>query len=142
MEDYKKTDYFELYYAMNIVDNVLGEDIKSLAKVEDTIEEKVGDSFKVSSNAMYNYEELDYHYSSNTFTVEGDVYNMDYSGGMEEVDFEITFSALDKVKTKKVWYYGDPSFDYVDFSVKIKQTSQEVFYFEFNFDIIIYMIWR
>ena len=55
-----------------------------------------------------------------TFTVEGDVYNMDYSGGKEEEDFEITFSALDKVKTKKVWYYGDPSFDYVDFSVKIK----------------------
>ena len=123
MKDGEKTEYFEFYYAMSIVDAVLGEDIDNLAKLEDTIEEKVGDTFKVSSNAMYNYEELDYHYSSNTFTVEGDVYNMDYSGGMEEVEFDLSFEARDHVNTKKVWYYGDSSFDYVLWDVKVKKTS-------------------
>lgn len=123
MKDKEKTEYFEFYYAMNIVNEVLGEDINNLAKLEDTIEEKVGDTFKVSSNAMYNYEELDYHYSSNTFTVLGNVYNMDYSGGMEEAEFELSFETSDVVNSKKVWYYGDSSFDYVSWDVKVKKTS-------------------
>ena len=123
MKDKEKTEYFEFYYAMSIVNEVLGEDIKNLAKLEDTIEEKVGDTFKISSNAMYNYEELNYHYSSNKFTVLGNVYNMDYSGGMEEAEFELSFDASEVVNTKKIWYYGDSSFDYVSWEVKVKKTS-------------------
>ena len=119
VKDGKKTENFEFYYAMNILNNVLGEDIKGLARIDSVVEEEVGKNFSVSANAMFNYEELVFDFSNNTFSLDGDIYNMDYYGGMEEKEFNVIFSNNYTSSNRKVWYYGDSSFDYVNWDVKI-----------------------
>lgn len=119
VKDGKKTDDFEFYYAMNILNNVLGEDINGLARIDSVVEEEVGKSFSISANAMFNYEDLVFNYNNNTFSLDGDIYNMDYYGGIEEKKFNVTFSNNYTSSNRKVWYYGDSSFDYVNWDVKI-----------------------
>lgn len=117
VKDGSKTDDFEFYYAMSIVEAVFGEDIKGLAKLEDDIEEHLKDKFNVSQNIMFNYEELDYHYSDNSFTIDGNLYNVNFYGDMLDEKFKVKFGRRDNKKDKHVWYYGDASFDYVNWNV-------------------------
>lgn len=114
----EKTENFEYYYAMCIVDNVIGEDIRGLTRLDKAIEDVISGQFEVSANAMFNYEELEYNDIDNTFTLKGDVYNMDYYGGMNEETFVVTFNNRDDANNKHIWYYGDASFDYVNWDVK------------------------
>ena len=74
--------------------------------------------FDESANMIISYD--DFVFKDDKFVYSGSLSNMDYSVNMEEVEFDIIFSSLDKPKNKKVWYYGDSSFDYVDWNVKIK----------------------
>lgn len=119
VKDGEKTEQFEYYYAMNIVNKMLGEEVSGLARLDSAIEKEVGKEFAISANTMFNYEELEYHYSSNSFTIVGNAYNMDYSGGMEEKEFTVTFNKNVSDNNKHIWYYGDSSFDYVKWDVKI-----------------------
>lgn len=119
VKDGKKTENFEFYYAMSILKNVLGEDIKGLARIDSVIEEEVGKSFSISANAMFNYEDLIYNDKDNTFSLTGDIYNMDYYGGMEEKTFNVTFMNNYTSSNRRVWYYGDSSFDYVNWDVNM-----------------------
>ena len=119
VKDGKKTDNFEFYYAMNILKNVLGEDINGLARIDSAIEEEIGKNFSVSANAMFNYEELKYNERNNTFLLTGDIYNMDYYGGMEDKSFNVIFKNNCTSSNRRVWYYGDSSFDYVNWDVNM-----------------------
>lgn len=117
VKDGKKTDNFEFYYAMNILNEVVGEDINGLARLEESIEKAAKEEFEVSSNAMLNFEELDFQFDYNIFSFDGNIYNMDYSGSMEEKKFTVTFEKRNEVNEKHIWYYGDSSFDYVDWNI-------------------------
>lgn len=117
VKDGKKTENFEYFYAMYIVDSVLGEDIKGLAKIEDDVESKILKEFDDSSNTIFNYEELEYNYTYNTFKIKGDAYNLNFYDDVLEKDFTIRFSKREKKNNKHIWYYGDASFDFVNFDV-------------------------
>ena len=114
----KKTDNFEYYYAMYIVDSVLGEDVKGLARIEDDVESKILKEFDNSANTIFNYEELEFDYTYNTFKLKGDAYNMNFYDDVKEEDFTIKFNKREKRNSKHIWYYGDASFDFVNFDVK------------------------
>lgn len=113
-----KEDKFSFYYAMSIISVVLGEDVSGLANLDDEIKDKLVGLFDESANMIISYD--DFVFKDDKFVYSGSLSNMDYSVNMEEVEFDIIFSSLDKPKNKKVWYYGDSSFDYVDWNVKIK----------------------
>lgn len=117
-EDGKKTENFEYYYAMYIVDSLIGEGISGLATIEEDIEKIVRVEFEESANAMLTFDELIYNSENNIFTYKCSVENMDYYADIENKEFDIEFKRLSEAKDKKVWYYGDSSFDYVNWSVK------------------------
>ena len=119
VKDFKKTEQFEFYYAMLISDEVLGEDIKGLAKLDRAIEDVIESKIDIPVNAMFNYEDLTYNYSKNNFSIKGNIYNMNGYGGLIEDSFEVTFENNYECKNKHEWYYGDSSFDYVNWDVKI-----------------------
>lgn len=114
----KKTENFEYYYAMYIVDSVIGEDVKGLARIEDDVESKLSREFDNLANVIFNYEELEYNYTYNTFKLKGNAYNMSFYEDYEEEDFTIRFSKREKRNNKHIWYYGDAAFDFVNFDVK------------------------
>lgn len=118
VKDFKKTEQFDFYYAMMITDKVLGEDIKGLAKLDRAIEEKISTIIDIPVNAMFNYEDLKYNKDKNNFTISGNVYNMDSFGNFDEKTFVVIFENNYDSKNKHEWYYGDSSFDYVNWDVK------------------------
>ncbi len=114
----KLVEDFDFYYAMMIVDVVMGENIEGLATIEEDVSRKLKDYFEESANIIISYEQLikekdNYYYKCS-------VHNMDFMASSEEKEFIIKFSKRDEAKTNKVWYYGDSSFDYVDWSIQIK----------------------
>lgn len=115
----KKTDDFAYYYAMYIVKSLVGENVKGLATIEEDAEKIVRKEFSESANAIFTYDELIFNEKENTFTYKCIVENMDYYADIEDKEFEIEFIRLSEAKNKKVWYYGDSSFDYVNWSVNI-----------------------
>ena len=117
VSDGQRTENFEYYYAMYIVDSVLGEDVKGLAKIEDEIEKQVKNKLKSSSNIIFNYDELEFDSFYNTFKISGDAFGMNFYDDIQEKNFLIQFDKREKQSSKHVWYYGEPSFDYVDFDV-------------------------
>lgn len=117
-KDGKKTDNFEYYYAMYIIDSLIGEGVSGLATIEEDVEKIVKDEFEESANAILTFDELIYNSEDNIFTYKCSVENMDYYADMENKKFDIEFTRLSDAKNKKVWYYGDSSFDYVNWSVK------------------------
>lgn len=121
VKDGKKTDDFEYYYAMYILDNVLGEDISGISKIEDDIEKNVEEQLKLenTANYFYTYEELEYNKDKNIFTVNCSVEDMNYYGNLNNHKFLLTLKRNDNYKNKKNWYYGDSSFDYVNFIIEI-----------------------
>lgn len=118
VKDGLKEDNFSYYYSMSIINEVLGEDISGLANFDEEIKKKLINYFDESANMIISYD--DFIYDDGRFVYSGSISNMDFSANMEEINFNIVFSSLDKPKKKKVWYYGDSSFDYVDWNVKIK----------------------
>lgn len=119
VNDFEKTEQFEFYYAMMIANEVLGEDIKGLAKLDRAIEDVIASKIDIPVNAMFNYEDLEYSYSKNNFSIKGNIYNMNGLGSLVEESFEVIFENNYGCKNKHEWYYGDSSFDYVNWDVKI-----------------------
>lgn len=119
VKDFKKTEQFEFYYAMMIAKEMLGEDIKGLAKLDRAIEDEISSKIDIPVNAMFNYEDLEYSYSKNNFSIRGNIYNMDSYGNFVDKAFEVVFENNYESKNKHEWYYGDSSFDYVNWDVKI-----------------------
>ena len=118
VKDFKKTKQFDFYYAMMITDEMLGEDIKGLAKLDRAIEDKIATIIDIPVNAMFNYENLEYNSDKNIFTINGNVYNMDLYGNLKDNSFMVIFENNYENKNKHEWYYGDSSFDYVNWDVK------------------------
>lgn len=118
VKDFKKTKQFDFYYAMMITDEMLGEDIKGLAKLDRAIEDKIATIIDIPVNAMFNYENLEYNSDKNIFTINGNVYNMDLYGNLKDNSFTVIFENNYENKNKHEWYYGDSSFDYVNWDVK------------------------
>ena len=119
LKDGKKSDNFEFYYAMYIIDEVLGENLDNVLGFEEVVEKKMEDYFDNDANNMVSYEKMSFDAKTNRFRLECQVASMDFYGDVLEKDFTITFSRKDNVLTKGVWYYGDSSFDYVDYKIKI-----------------------
>ena len=44
---------------------------------------------------------------------------MDYYGGMEDKSFNVIFKNNCTSSNRRVWYYGDSSFDYVNWDVNM-----------------------
>ena len=118
-KDGKKTESFSYYYAMYIIKNVLGENIKTTIALEDDIEKKLRNEFLESANAIITYDEFVYDKNKDEFVYKCFVENMDYYADISQDEFEIEFKRLMNGDGKKVWYYGDASFDYVKWSVNI-----------------------
>lgn len=118
-KDGKKTESFSYYYAMYIIKNVLGENIKTTIILEDDIEKKLRNEFLESANAIITYDEFIYDKNKDEFVYKCFVENMDYYADISQDEFEIEFKRLMNASGKKVWYYGDSSFDYVKWSVNI-----------------------
>ncbi len=114
----KKTDEFAYYYAMYIVNNVIGENVSGRVRIEDDVENILKKKFDNSSNIIISYDEFQYDSKSDTFSYKCTAQSMDYYTDISNEDFTIYFERLTKAKKKKVWYYGDASFDYVNLSVK------------------------
>lgn len=118
MQDGKKTDNFEYYYAMYILDNMIGEDVTGLASVTKDIESELSKEFD-SASYIYTYDEFRFDSKKNKFVLEAEVLNMDYFGNMDAHTFEVEFLKETDEKKRKIWYYGDSSFDYVNFNVNM-----------------------
>lgn len=118
VKDGKKTENFEYFYSMYIFSCVCGEDIKGLATVEEDIEKEVNMKLNGFANTMFSYDQLTYNQDSNIFNLECSVDAMDYYGDMESDAFLVSFMRSDQKRSKKVWYYGDSSFDYVSWKIK------------------------
>ena len=72
-----------------------------------------------TANVIFNYEKIQYQVNSDTFLLSGDAYNMDFYGDIEEKKFTITFSNNFVGNKQRVLYYGDSSFDYIKWDIKI-----------------------
>lgn len=119
VRDGKKTKNFEYYYAMNILNNMRDIEISGLATIDEDVEKVVLEKIGISANAIFSYDELVYQESDDIFYLNCEVHNMDYYGESRDYEFSVKFSrTLDKNK-KKVWYYGDSSFDYVNWDVNM-----------------------
>lgn len=118
MKDGKKSSKFSYYYAMYIVDSVMGEDIKGLARLEDDVLKQVKKEFSDIANMMISYDELYYDSDNDVFEYRCVAQKMDYAADIEEREFAIVFERRDEASDKKIWYYGDASFDYVNWHVK------------------------
>ena len=66
-KDGKKTESFSYYYAMYIIKNVLGENIKTTIILEDDIEKKLRNEFLESANAIITYDEFVYDNNKDEF---------------------------------------------------------------------------
>lgn len=119
VNDGQRTEDFSYYYAMYIVDSVMGEDISGLATIEEDVLKFVKNEFEESANTMLTYDELIFDSKENKFIYKCSAVNMDYYADIEHKDFEIEFNRLKEIKNKKVWYYGDSSFDYVNWNINI-----------------------
>ena len=119
VSDGKKTENFEFYYAMYILDNVLGEELNGFATIEQAIEKNIVDDLEVSANIMFNYENLVYDAEQNSFSFNGNAYNMDYYSNMVDINYTVTFRRKDEKVAEPIWYYGDSSFDYVEWNFNI-----------------------
>lgn len=118
VKDGKRSDNFSYYYAMYIVDNMMGENVTGLARVEDDVEKKLKKKFDNYANTIISYDEFIYDEGNDTFKYKCVAQNMDYYADIDDEHFTIYFEKLSKAKKKKVWYYGDASFDYVDLEIK------------------------
>ena len=119
VEDGKKTENFEYYYAMNIVSSVSGEDVSGLATIEGVVEQKVTEKLDDVSAVLLTYEKLNYLPEENAFYRDCEVESMDFSGNMNNSEFSISFEKNDSKNKSSSWYYGDSSFDYVNWNVNI-----------------------
>lgn len=118
VKDGKKSKDFSYYYAMYIVENLMGEDIKGLARIEEDVEKIIKKKFDNCANAMISYDEFIYDDKTDSFKYKCVAQNMDYYGDIVDEKFTISFDKLDKAKSKKIWYYGDAAFDYVNWNIK------------------------
>lgn len=120
VKDGSKTDNFEYYYAMSVLSGTRESEIHGLATIENDVETYIKDGLDDSANAIFTYDELKYDKDTNTFYFSCHVHSMDYYGNGYDESFEVLFTRMDEVNKKKVWYYGDSSFDYVNWSVENK----------------------
>ena len=118
IKNYKKTNNFEYYYAMYILSNVLGEDISGVSTITHDIESDVSSEYDAASY-MFTYDGFKYNSKENKFSLDAEVITMDYYGNVVDYNFDVFFTLVDGEKKRKIWYYGDSSFDYVNFDVKI-----------------------
>ena len=119
VEKGRKSDNFEFYYAMYIVSEVIGEDVSKVISFEEVIDKKVENYFDSGVNNMVSYEKFIFNSEDNLFILEYQVTSMDLYGKVLDKSFTISFYRKDSVLSKGVWYYGDSSFDYVDYKINI-----------------------
>lgn len=112
----QKANEFEYYYAMCIVDNLIGEDVKGVTTIEDDVEKTIKKNYNNLANSIFTYGQLYYDEDVDVFYLECDVHNMDYYANVDNVSFTILFE--NKFSNKKIRYYGDYSFDYVNWKIK------------------------
>lgn len=115
----EKTNDFEFYYAMYILNEVIGEETRNVVTFEETIETKLKRYFVDSTNIIISYENLNYYQNSNTFILNCHVAAMDFNDDVLEKDFEVIFTGLSNNDAKGIWYYGDSSFDFVNYNINI-----------------------
>lgn len=115
----KKTDDFEFYYAMYILDQVIGNETKKVVKFENFIEDKIKKYFADSTNVIVSYEDLNHNVDKNIFVLKCHAAGMDFYGDVLEKNFEILFNGVSESNTRGVWYYGDSSFDFVNYNINI-----------------------
>lgn len=115
----EKTNNFEFYYAMYILNEVIGENTDGVVTLEDAIETKLKKHFVDSTNVIISYENLSYSEKENVFILNCHVAAMDFADDVLEEDFEVLFSGISEKDRKKVWYYGDSSFDFVNYDINI-----------------------
>ena len=118
VKDKKRCVDFSYYYAMYIVDTLMGDDITGLARIEDDVEKIIKKKYDNYANTMVSYDTFVYDRKDNIFKYNCVAQIMDYYADIDEDNFTIVFEKLAKPKSKKIWYYGDASFDYVDWNIK------------------------
>ena len=118
VKNMEKTTDFEYYYSMYIFNNVLSGDVTGLPTIEEDIEKIIKSEFDINyiSNIIFTYDELIYDSSNNKFYLDVFVHNMDYYGYMLDFSYTVEFKGDDYNK-KKTWYYGDSSFDFLEFTI-------------------------
>ncbi len=120
VKDGSKTDNFEYYYAMSILNGTRESEIHGLATIENDVETYIKNGLDDSANAIFTYDELKYDKDSNTFYFSCHVHSMNYYGNGYDESYKVLFARMDEVNKKKVWYYGDSSFDYVSWCIENK----------------------
>lgn len=119
VKDGKKTGDFEYYYAMNIVNSVAGEEITGLSTIENEVEQKVEKELGDVSALLLTYEKLRYSPDKDMFFRDCEAESMDFSGNMANTKFLISFEQNGTKSNNDIWYYGDCSFEYVNWDVNI-----------------------
>ncbi len=120
VENGKKTESFEYYYAAYLTKELIGSQVSGVPRLEDAVEEKVKRQLNRSMTTLFAYEELFYDVKDGCFYLDGSVDAMDDYGQMTNTEFVIKMWKKEKASTKGTWYYGDSSFDYVEWDVSVK----------------------
>lgn len=119
IDDFKKTDNFDYYYAVAILDVALGEQSEVDKSFDKMVEEKVSKEFDDSKFVIVSYDQIVFDKENNQFSINSSVNSMDGIGNMKSKNFVIKIKKVNNVLEdfKNVNYYNDYSFNYLEWEI-------------------------